>query len=431
MLDSSYDAAIGKLVEKSRASLNDLRLTGEMEGVDLFRINSVVREAITSSADFRGADPSVIDQAENDIVNELLFLGPLEELLEEPSITEVMVNGPDQVWIEQEGKIGLAPVHFRDDEQIKLVIRRLAEEDNKRCDESSPLLDAILHRPGKSFDGSRVNAVMPLVAVDHPCLTIRKFRRDAMSPKDLIARGSFNARIGLLLRALVLGRMNVIIAGGTGTGKTTLLNALSLFIPDDQRIITIEDTPELFINQPDVVRMQTRPPNAEGGGAIVIRDLLINSLRMRPDRIIVGECRGAEAFEMLQAMSTGHDGSLSTIHASSSREVITRLQSMVQMSQGEMSVDAIREFIAGAIDFIVIVGRFADGSRRIVEISEVCGIQASTVTLAPIMRFKQEGTSDDGTIVGDFVPTGEIPTQSHSERMKLQGIELDRRLFSV
>lgn len=430
MLDSSYDADIASLVERSRADLNDLRLTGEMQGIELAKLYNVVHQSIVGAQRFQGASGAIIKQAENDIINELLFLGPLEELLEDPEITEIMVNGPEKIWVEEQGKISLAPVHFRDDEQIKLVIRRLAEEDNKRCDESSPLLDAILHRPAKPFDGSRINAVMPLVAVDHPCLTIRKFRRDAMTPKDLIARGSFDARVGLFLRSLVLGRMNIIIAGGTGTGKTTLLNALALFIPDDQRIITIEDTPELYINQPDVVRMQTRPPNSEGGGSIVIRDLLINSLRMRPDRIIVGECRGPEAFEMLQAMSTGHDGSLSTIHASSSREVITRLQSMVQMSQGEMGVDAIREFIAGAVDFIIVVGRFADGSRRIVEVCEVCGMQASTVTLAPIMRFQQR-TAEDGSDASGFIPTGELPTPNHSERMKFQGVELDRRLFLV
>lgn len=428
MLPREFDGVVREVMGAARIELNSLRLTGESDRVDEERASAIVGGIVDRHPLFSLRPEGIRRQAAEDVSDNLFRLGPLEVLLTDEAVTEIMVNGPDDIWIEHSGKIKRSEQHFFDDEHIRSIIVRIAEADNRRCDEGAPLCDCILHRPGASFDGSRVNAVVPIIAVDHPLLSIRKFHNDVLKPRNLIDIGAFDNRMGLFMKCMVRGRMNIVISGGTGTGKTTLLNALSLFIPDGQRIVTIEDTPELYINKPQVVRLQSRPANAEGKGTITIMDLVINALRMRPDRIVVGECRGAEAFDMLQAMSTGHDGSLTTIHANNPRECVDRLQSMIQLAGHDMPVRSIREFIANAIDFIVAVRRFPDGSRRVVEITEVCGMQGDMVTMAPIMRFEQDPFTG-GKVTGRFVPTGDRPTDSHIDRMTFQGVDLDGRLF--
>ena len=428
MLSREFDNAVREVMATARVELNALRLSGETDRLDTAAARPTVMRMVQDNAGLAIQSAEIRAQATEDILNNLFLLGPIEELLADEDVSEIMVNGPDDIYIERAGKSMHAEQHFFDDDHIRTVITRIAEADNRRCDEGSPLCDCVLHREGATFDGSRVNAVMPIIAVDHPLLTIRKFKNDALRPNDLLRFGAFDTRMGIFMKALVQGRMNIIIAGGTGTGKTTMLNALSLFIPNDQRIVTIEDTPELFIDKPQVVRLQSRPANAEGKGTISIMDLVINTLRMRPDRIVVGECRGAEAFDMLQAMSTGHDGSLTTIHANNPRECVNRLQSMIQLAGYEMSVHSIRELIASSVDFIVQVRRFPDGSRRVVEITEVAGMQGDVVTMAPMMRFVQDAYTG-GKVEGHFESLGDRPTKAHLDRLAFQGVELDGRLF--
>lgn len=428
MAPRELDEVIRSVVAEARGELNGLRLSGESAVVDEGLARPIIQRIIGANAILSRQTAQIQAVVEQDVVDNLFYLGPLESLLADEDISEIMVNGPDEVWVESRGKIQLSENHFYDDEHIIEIIRRLATDDNRRCDEGSPLCDCVLHREGATFDGSRVNAVVPIIAVDHPLLSIRKFKNDALRPKDLMRFGAFDARMGLFMKGLVQGRMNVIISGGTGTGKTTMLNAMALFIPNDQRIVTIEDTPELFIDKPQVARLQSRPPNTEGKGAIDIRSLVINALRMRPDRIVVGECRGSEAFDMLQAMSTGHDGSLTTIHANNPRECVNRLQSMIQLAGYDMPVFSIRELIVSAVDFIVAVRRFPDGSRRVVEVTEVAGMEGENVTMAPIMRFMQD-PYHGGKVTGHFAPTGNRPNSAHMERMSLQGVDFDGRLF--
>ena len=428
MAPRELDEVVRSVVAEARGELNSLRLSGESSVVDEGLARPIIQRIIGANAVLARQSAQVQTVVEQDVVDNLFYLGPLESLLADEDISEIMVNGPNEVWVEKSGKVQLSENHFFDDEHIVDIIRRLATDDNRRCDEGSPLCDCVLHREGATFDGSRVNAVVPIIAVDHPLLSIRKFKNDALRPKDLMRFGAFDARMGLFMKGLVQGRMNVIISGGTGTGKTTMLNALALFIPNDQRIVTIEDTPELFIDKPQVARLQSRPPNTEGKGAIDIRSLVINALRMRPDRIVVGECRGSEAFDMLQAMSTGHDGSLTTIHANNPRECVNRLQSMIQLAGYDMPVFSIRELIVSAVDFIVAVRRFPDGSRRVVEVTEVSGMEGESVTMAPIMRFEQD-PYHGGKVTGHFAPTGNRPNEAHMQRMSLQGVQFDGRLF--
>ena len=337
-----------------------------------------------------------------------------------------MVNAPDDVWVERAGMLQKTPVAFEDDEHVKFVINRIASADGRRCDEAQPLCDCILNRPGAIFNGSRVAATAKGIAVDHNILNIRKFRPDAVEPEDLMALGTFDQRMLEFMEAIVLGRMNIVIAGSTGSGKTTLLNACSSFIPDNQRIVTIEDAPELRLQKPHVVRKTARRPNIEGEGEITIRQLVIHALRERPDRIIVGECRGGAAFDMIQAMMTGHEGSLTTVHSSNAREATTRLRSMIQQTGTEMRSEQIMELIASAIDFIVFVNRFAiDGSRKITEIAEVQGMQGDVITIGTIMRFEQTGFSEDGKVLGEFMPTGERITPAHREKLFARGVYVD------
>ncbi len=333
---------------------------------------------------------------------ELLGLGPLEPFLHDDTVTEIMVNGPHQIWIERNGKIEETGATFMDDDHVRRIIDRIIAPLGRRCDETTPMVDARLP------DGSRLNAIIPPLCLNGPTLTIRKFFKQPLTVHDLIARGSASPEIMELLRVCVQGRLNIIVSGGTGTGKTTILNVLSSFIPPDERIVTIENAAELRLQQRHVVTLETRPPNIEGKGEVTIRDLVVNALRMRPDRIVVGECRAGEALDMLQAMNTGHDGSMTTLHANSPRDAIHRLETMVLMAGLDLPQRAIREQIASAINLIVQLDRLKDGSRKITKICEVTGMEGDVVTMSELFVFQQQGIRD-GQVVGRMVPTGIRP----------------------
>jgi pilus assembly protein CpaF len=351
---------------------------------------------------------------------ELLGLGPLEPLLADETITEIMVNGPHTVWVERAGKIERANVSFLDDDHVRRIIDRIISPLGRRCDESTPMVDARLP------DGSRLNAIIPPLCLNGPSLTIRKFFKKPLSATDLIARGAATPELIEFLRACVQGHLNVIVSGGTGTGKTTLLNMLSSFIGDNERIITIENAAELQLQQSNVVTLETRPANLEGKGEVAIRDLVVNALRMRPDRIVVGECRAGEALDMLQAMNTGHDGSMTTLHANSPRDAIARLETMVLMAGLELPQRAIREQIAAAIDIIVQLERLQDGSRKIVKVCELTGMESEVITMSEIFAFQQQGVRD-GKVVGQIRPTGIRPRCI--EKLQQNGINLPPYIF--
>ncbi len=358
---------------------------------------------------------------EREIYNEAMRLGPLEEFLADDSITEIMVNGPRQVFVERNGRLELSGQSFMDDESVLGVIERIVAPIGRRIDESQPYVDARLP------DGSRVNAIIAPLSLTGPCITIRKFSRKAFEVGDLINFGTWSSNAAKFLDLCVLMRKNIIVAGGTGSGKTTLLNVLSGFIPATDRIVTIEDAAELRLVQPHVIRLEARPPNIEGRGAIPIRDLVRNSLRMRPDRIIVGECRGGEALDMLQAMNTGHDGSLTTVHANSPRDVISRLETMVLMSGMDLPSRAIREQIASAVDVIVHESRLSDGSRKVTYITEVVGLEGQQVVMQDLFEFQQTGIGEGGRVIGRFKPTGAMPT--FFEHLASRGLEIDPQVF--
>ena len=355
------------------------------------------------------------------VVAEAVGLGALEPLLNDDLVTEVMVNGPNQIYVEREGKITLSDSQFTSTHALMGVIDRIVAPLGRRIDESSPMVDARLP------DGSRVNAVIPPLALNGPTITIRKFSKKKLTVKDLINFGTCTAEMALFLKTCVNTHRNLIVSGGTGSGKTTTLNVLSNFIGADERIITIEDAAELQLNQPHVVSLETRPANAEGKGKVTIRDLVVNSLRMRPDRIIVGECRSGEALDMLQAMNTGHDGSLTTGHANSPKDIISRLEVMVLMAGVDLPSRAIREQIASAIDIIVQQSRLGDGSRRITSIAEVVGIDGDSVLIEPIFEYKKTGIGKNGKIIGSFVATGYIP--KFYLELEAAGVELDQGIF--
>jgi len=339
------------------------------------------------------------------ISDDVLGYGPLQEFLDDDSVTEIMVNGPEQIFVEQKGKVRLSGVTFTSEDQLRNVIERIVTQVGRRIDESSPLVDARLP------DGSRVNAVIPPLAVKGSSLTIRKFSKDPLTVNDLIRFGSVTPQMAELLQACVEAHLNILVAGGTGTGKTTMLNVMSSFIPHGERIVTIEDAVELQLQQDHVVQLESRPANIEGKGEISIRDLLKNSLRMRPDRIVIGECRGGEALDMLQAMNTGHDGSLSTIHANSPRDVISRLETLVMMAGMELPQKAVREQIASAIDVVVQLSRLRDGSRRVTHVTEIQGMEGDTVTLQDAFLFDWEAGVDPrtGRFLGNTKSTGVRP----------------------
>ena len=400
------------------------RLT--MQGVDREGLEDTAREKIRQIIDevvANGRLPDGIDpvRLEDDVFNEAMRLGPLEDLLADDSVSEIMVNGPDKVYIERGGKLQLSDCQFTDDASVLSVIERIIAPLGRRCDESQPYVDARL------ADGSRVNAIIAPLALSGPTITIRKFSKKALTPDDFIRFGTWTHNAAEFMKLCVWLRKNVIVAGGTGSGKTTLLNLLSGYIPHSERIVTVEDAAELRLQQPHVVRLEARPPNIEGKGAVPIRDLVKNCLRMRPDRIIVGECRGGEALDMLQAMNTGHDGSLTTVHANSPRDVISRLETMVLMSGMELPSRAIREQIASAVDIIIHESRLSDGSRKVTAITEVTGLEGNQIVMQDIFAFNQNGIGSDGKIIGEFKPTGAMPTWF--DQLAGRGIKCDPRMF--
>jgi pilus assembly protein CpaF len=355
------------------------------------------------------------------IEDEVLGLGPLEPLLSDQSVSDILVNGPKQVYVERSGKLELTDIRFSSDRHLLNIIDRIVSAVGRRVDESSPMVDARL------ADGSRVNAIIPPLALDGPSLSIRRFARELLRVSDLIELGSMTAQLASVMEAVVRGRLNVVVSGGTGAGKTTMLNLLSGYIPENERIITIEDSAELQLQQPHVVRLETRPPNVEGKGRISARDLVINSLRMRPERIIVGEVRGAEALDMLQAMNTRHDGSLTTIHANTPRDALSRIENMVSMTGISFPVKTLREQIASAIDVIMQVERHEDGRRRVVSVCEINGMEGDTITMSELFTYERRGRDEHGNVVGAFKPTGIIP--GFYRDLAAKGIDLPIEVF--
>ena len=363
------------------------------------------------------------DRIINEVLDEVFGLGPLEPLLADPTISDILVTTPHMVYIERGGKLYPSPVEFKDDAHLMRIIEKVVARVGRRVDESSPLVDARLP------DGSRVNATIPPVAVDGPILSIRRFGRNPLTTEDLVRNLTLTEGMMELLKASVRARLNIIISGGTGTGKTTLLNVLSTFIPSDERIVTIEDAAELRLHQRHVARTEARPANIEGQGVISIRRLVINALRMRPDRIIVGEVRGEEALDMLQAMNTGHDGSLTTIHANSPRDAVGRLEVMVGMAGSNMGVHSIRQHIASAISLFVQISRFSDGSRRVTALTECTGMEGDSLTMQDIFVFERTGLDEHGRVTGRFRPTGVRP--KFYERLRTSGNALPAAIFET
>ncbi len=357
----------------------------------------------------------------DELLDEIIGFGPITGLLKDSSVTEIMVNGPNHIYVEVGGKLVQANVHFKDNNHVMHVIKKIVSPLGRRVDESSPMVDARLP------NGSRVNAIIPPLAIDGPSITIRKFAEDPFTIDDLVSFGTLTSKMATFVEACVEGRLNVVVSGGTGSGKTTTLNVLSSFIPNDERIVTIEDAAELQLSQPHVVRLETRPPNVEGRGEVSIRDLVKNSLRMRPDRIVVGEVRSGEALDMLQAMNTGHDGSLTTGHANTPRDMLSRLETMVLMSGMNLPVKAIRDQISSAVNLIVQQSRLQDGSRKITHITEVLGMEGDVIILQDIFKFEQRGIDSKGKVVGDFIFTGIMP--SCLKNLRDHGIQVPQSLF--
>ena len=405
-----------------RLDMKRLTLSGidqaELEAKAREKIGQIVNEVLAN-----GRLPAEIDpgRLEEDVFNEAMRLGPLEDLLADDTVSEIMVNGPGKVYVERHGKLQLTDCQFMDDASVMSVIERIVSPLGRRIDESQPYVDARLP------DGSRVNAIVPPLALSGPTLTIRKFSKKTLTAEDFVRFGTWTPNAAEFMKLCVHLRKNIVVAGGTGSGKTTLLNLLSGFIPADERIVTIEDAAELRLQQPHVVRLEARPANIEGRGAVTIRDLVKNSLRMRPDRIIVGECRGGEALDMLQAMNTGHDGSLTTVHANSPHDVVSRLETMVLMSGLELPSRAIREQIASAVDIIIHESRLSDGSRKVVAISEVTGLEGERIVMQDLFVFEQTGLTEDGHVAGVFKPTGAMPTWF--DQLAGLGWRVDPRMF--
>jgi len=360
-------------------------------------------------------------QITQDVLHEVQGLGPLEPLLADATINDILVNGPKQVFVERFGRLELTPIRFKDDAHLKKIIEKIVSRVGRRIDESVPMVDARL------ADGSRVNAIIPPLAIDGPSLSIRKFSKDPLQLHHLTEKRSLTPEIGELFKAIVQSRLNVLISGGTGTGKTTMLNILSGFIPNDERIVTIEDAAELQLRQEHVVRLETRPANIEGKGEIAQRELVKNALRMRPDRIIVGEVRGAESLDMLQAMNTGHDGSLTTVHANSCRDALTRIETLVSMAGFNLAPKAMRHYISSALDVIIQIARLSDGTRKVISVQEVVGMEGDLITLQELFVFQQTGLDENRTVKGRFKTTGVRP--KFAERLAAKGIALPANLF--
>ncbi len=385
----------------------------------------LVKEALTKTYEQTGVKlpESLRLELFKNILDELIGFGPITSLLEDPDISEVMVNRRNQVYIERQGKLLETQVRFDSDAHIMRVIERIVSPLGRRVDAESPMVDARLP------DGSRVNAVIPPVAIDGPLLTIRKFTKSKLTIEQLMELDSLTQTMCDFLRACVRGRLNIVISGGTGSGKTTLLNVLSSFIPETERVVTIEDSAELRLAQAHVVRMESRPPDIDGRGQVTIRDMVKNALRMRPDRIVVGECRGGEALDMLQAMNTGHDGSLTTLHANSPRDALSRLETMVLMAGMELPLKVIRQQVASAVDLIVHQSRLKNGPRKITAISEVSGMEGETIVMTDIFKYEQTGVAKDGSVIGQFKSTGIRPM--FSPRLEAVGYKLSAEMFAT
>src|SRR5450432_2639891 len=396
-----------------------------LSGIENDRVRAEVRQAVLAIVE---NEPTLLTAPEkhqiaDEVLHEVFGLGPIEPLLQDSSISDILVNGPRQVYVERNGLLEATNVQFRDDAHLLRIIDKIVSQVGRRVDESNPMVDARL------IDGSRVNAIIKPLAVDGAVLSIRRFSTDKLMPDDLVAKGALTRGMMRLLEAAVKAKLNIIVSGGTGAGKTTLLNALSWFISPKERILTIEDAAELQLKQPHVVRLETRPDNLEGHGAVRQRQLLINSLRMRPDRIIVGEVRGEEALDMLQAMNTGHDGSLTTIHANSPRDAVSRLEVMVGMANSNMGVRSIRQQVSSAIDVFVQIARFSDGSRRISAFTECVGIEGEQITMQDIFVFEKTGVNETGRVTGRFRATGIRP--KFYERLKAAGMHVPPSAFQT
>ncbi len=422
-------AELPAAVEQLKADLHR-RL---IERLDLTALERITDEAMLADrirravADFLRAENTPMSQVEREqlvdqIVHEIVGLGPIEPLFMDPTISDILVNGANDIWIESGGKLKRMATRFRDDAHLMAVIDRIVSRVGRRVDESSPMVDARLP------DGSRVNAVIPPLAIDGPVLSIRRFGK-SITAEQLVAFGALTEPILFVLAACVKARLNVVVSGGTGSGKTTLLNALSSFIPTDERIVTIEDAAELRLQQAHVVRLETRPPNSEGRGEVQARDLVKNALRMRPDRIIVGETRAGEALDMLQAMNTGHEGSMTTVHANTPRDAIARMETMVLFSGTALPTRAVREQIAAAVQVVVQVSRQADGSRRVMSVTEITGMEGEIIAAQEIFRYRRLGMSPEGKVLGKFEATGVRP--AFAERVRIAGVELPPHLFEL
>jgi pilus assembly protein CpaF len=402
-----------------------------IEMLDLTAINSMSQEAVTAQLtklieQLLQQESVPLNQRERtqltqDILHETLGLGPLEPLLADQTINDILVNGYKQVFVERDGRLELTSVRFKDNAHLKKIIERIVSRIGRRIDESSPMVDARL------ADGSRVNAIIPPLAIDGPSLSIRKFSKDPLQLCDLVEKQSMTPEIGELLKAIVQARLNVLISGGTGSGKTTLLNVMSGFIPNNERIVTIEDAAELQLRQEHVVRLETRPANIEGKGEVAQRELVKNALRMRPDRIILGEVRGAESLDMLQAMNTGHDGSLTTVHANSCRDALTRIETLVSMAGFNLAAKAMRHYVSSALDVIIQIARLSDGTRKLISLQEVVGMEGDLITLQELFTFQQTGLDENRKVKGRFKATGVRP--KFAERLAAKGVALPPDLF--
>jgi pilus assembly protein CpaF len=404
-----------------------------IQKLNLNRLNEIKREdvrrevaQILESLVVGESTPMSLQERERlalEVLDEVFGLGPLEPLLADPTVSDILVNTYKHVYVERRGMLEETSIQFRDDAHVMSIIDRIVAAIGRRVDESSPMVDARL------IDGSRVNAIIPPLAIDGPCLSIRRFGHDRLAAADLLRNNSLTQPMLEMLQGCVKARLNVLISGGTGAGKTTFLNVLSSYISNRERIVTIEDAAELQLNQEHVVRLETRPPNIEGKGAVYQRQLMINSLRMRPDRIVIGEVRGEEALDMLQAMNTGHDGSLTTIHANSPRDALSRLETMVAMAGLNLPDTAIRRQIASAIDLVVQVTRLSDGTRKVTSVAEITGMEGEIVTMQDIFTFRKRGIKETGEVLGDFEPSGIRP--KFAERLTVTGVHLPAAMFEV
>ena len=435
---SSDPAATGNGVRKSDSSLSanervikDQVHTALLDRLELSLINTIspeqartqIRETTFQilSEESVPLNSDARDRVVQCIEDEIMGLGPLEPLLKDPTVSDILVNGAEQVYVERHGRLELTDVKFSSDRHLINTIDRIVSAVGRRIDESSPMVDARL------ADGSRVNAIIPPLALDGPAMSIRRFAKEMLTVDNLVEIGSMTPELAEVVGAAVRGRLNILVSGGTGAGKTTMLNLLSGFIPETERIVTIEDSAELQLQQPHVVRLETRPANIEGKGRIAARDLVINSLRMRPERIIIGEVRGAEALDMLQAMNTGHDGSLTTIHANTPRDALGRVENLVAMTGIAFPIKALREQISSAIDLVIQIARHEDGKRRVVNLAEINGMEGEMITMSDIFTFNREGLDEDGNVLGSLKPTGIVP--AFHKKLASSGIKIPIESF--